>query len=562
MKGTRSLIFLAALLFSLTANPPPGWAEVRIAVFPFTYEGTGPKNPWLPAALADILSSRLYVPKQVSLVDQARIKTALQKKKGALTQEAMKVVGSEAGAQSFVAGIIDEQGETITVTAHLIPVEPFAPSGTFSVTCNGRNELIGKVSTLAMDMKHTLVGPAAKEALFARQEPAGETQGLIQEEELASKAQAGSGLEGEGISETEEDTSPAPIPPPLKTWPCSWQSEAIPERVRGIAVGDVDGDGGNELALLAEQEVLVVRKTENGLETRGKYKEPGQCHFLRVESGDINGNGVSELFVTSVREKPPLGAVAEYQKEQGEELASLVIEWNEKALKKIGENLPWFLSLLPSGTEGMALWGQEAGKDAPLAGAILPLAWNGESYVPSGEPGLPAGLQVLGMGILTREGRREYLQLDSQGGLSIHGPEGEVMWGGDEVFGGSDLRVTMVGSRAEWKTEAFTLPLRVLVRDLNDDQEDDILVGKNQVRKTRVLISALTVEKGEISSLVWKGDHMEVCGRTADREEGVADYCVADGDNDGKEELIVVVRPPESFFSLHPKSYVAFYELN
>ena len=45
-------------------------------------------------------------------------------------------------------------------------------------------------------------------------------------------------------------------------------------------------------------------------------------------------------------------------------------------------------------------------------------------------------------------------------------------------------------------------------------------------------------------------------------EEGVADYCVADGDNDGKEELIVVVRPPESMFSLHPKSYLGFYELN
>lgn len=564
MKKPLGQVILAALLIFFAGGALPAWAEVRIAVFPFAYEGAGSKPLWLSSAVADILSSRLYVSKQVSLVDQARIKAALQKRKGALTLDAMKAVGAELGAQAFVAGTIDEQGEIITLTAHVVPVEPFAPSGDFSATCKGRDELIGKVGALANDIKLALAGPVPDASEFGLQEPEGETRGLVREEELTSVERAGGVTATEGPPETrEEESTPAvPLPPSLKVWPCVWQSEAIPGRVRGVVVNDLDGDGGNELALLTEQEVLVVRKTAQGLEERGRYKEPGQCRFLRIDSGDINSNGVNELFVTSVREKAPLGAVADYQKQQGEELASLVIEWKDQTLKKIGENLPWFLSLLPLGTEGVALWGQEAGKDAPLAGAILPLVWNGEKYVPSGDQGLPAGLQVLGMGILTREGKRAYLQLDSQGGLSVHGPEGEVMWGGDKTFGGTDLGVTLVGSRAEWKTETLPLPLRVLVRDLNGDGEDDILVGENVVRKTGVLDRTLTIQKGAVSSLVWKGDDMEVRGITADREEGVADYCMGDGDNDGKEELIVVVRPPESFFSLHPKSYVAFYDLN
>lgn len=564
MNKSLSLIVLAIVLLFFTGSALPARAEMRLAVFPFAYAGAGPKPLWLSAAVADILSSRLYVPTQVFLVDQARIREALQKKKGALTEDTMRAVSAELGAQAFVAGSIDEQGETIVLTARLFPVEPFAPSGDFAATCKGREELIGKVGELANQMRSSLVGPSSDATAFGTEGSGGETRGLVWEDELTSTEQAGKGALSEGPSPVSEEvnTPVAPVPPPRKIWPCTWQSEPIPGRVRGVAVSDVDGDKGNELVLITEQEVLVVRKNTQGLEERGRYKEPGQCRFLRIDSGDINNNGVSELFVTSVREKPPLGAVADYRKEQEDELASLVIEWHDKGLKRIDGNLPWFLSLFSAGKEGLKLWGQEAGKDMPLAGPIVPLMWNGNKYVPSGDQGLPAGLNLLGMGILTREGKHAFLQLDFQGGLSLHGPEGEILGGADMTFGGSDLYVTLVGTRAEWKTETLPLPLRVLVRDLNQDGKEDILIGENVVRKTGILDRTPTIEKGAVFSLEWAGDKVEVLGSTGDREEGVADYCLADGDNDGKEELIVVLRPADSFFALHPKSYVAFHHVD
>ena len=90
-----------------------------------------------------------------------------------------------------------------------------------------------------------------------------------------------------------------------------------------------------------------------------------------VRIGDVNGNGLAEIFVTSVRDGP----------------RSFVLEWTDGNLGVVQADLRYFLSIFPSSDGTPRLVGQaSSGGSWPFAGERYPLVHrDGRSVSPTPE---------------------------------------------------------------------------------------------------------------------------------------------------------------------------------
>ncbi|MFQ6111781.1 MAG: FG-GAP repeat domain-containing protein, partial [Nitrospinota bacterium] len=92
--------------------------------------------------------------------------------------------------------------------------------------------------------------------------------------------------------------------------------------VQGVAMGDVDGDGKNELVVAGTNLIKVFRLAEGRLDTLYTYKAGGFDKCLWIDVADINGNGREEIYVTSVRDTALLSYVLEFERGEFRRLTS------------------------------------------------------------------------------------------------------------------------------------------------------------------------------------------------------------------------------------------------
>ncbi|QDU69512.1 FG-GAP repeat domain-containing protein [Engelhardtia mirabilis] len=72
------------------------------------------------------------------------------------------------------------------------------------------------------------------------------------------------------------------------------------QRFRDIEIGDLDGDGQDELAIVTHDRgaVYVLDQTPTGLEAQKLHETEERIFVHEVELGDVDGDGVPEMFVT------------------------------------------------------------------------------------------------------------------------------------------------------------------------------------------------------------------------------------------------------------------------
>ncbi|QDU69510.1 FG-GAP repeat domain-containing protein [Engelhardtia mirabilis] len=72
------------------------------------------------------------------------------------------------------------------------------------------------------------------------------------------------------------------------------------QRFRDIEIGDLDGDGVDELAIVTHDRggVYVLEQTPSGLEALRLHETRERIFVHEVELGDVDGDGVPELFTT------------------------------------------------------------------------------------------------------------------------------------------------------------------------------------------------------------------------------------------------------------------------
>ena len=81
-----------------------------------------------------------------------------------------------------------------------------------------------------------------------------------------------------------------------------WMSQEIPTEFKGMAIGDVNNDGLNEIVAIDKNTVYIYQKTEKELKLLEKIKGNSYDNYIAVDVADINKDGIPQIIVTSLND--------------------------------------------------------------------------------------------------------------------------------------------------------------------------------------------------------------------------------------------------------------------
>ncbi len=343
------------------------------------------------------------------------------------------------------------------------------------------------------------------------------------------------------------------------------RSEELPFEIRGVAIGDVYGDGNQEIVVANVHDLLIYRflKEEKGqvfLETLQKIEGTKFESLLSLGVADINRNGKEEIFVTS------------FEKNR---LNSFVLEYQAGGFRRIAENLSLFLRVLKDPGQPPQLLAQPLGIDTPYFGKVLVYGWQDGRYQKIHELPLPEKVNIYGFTPfkLNSSNPPAILALDDQDHLKLF-QQNTVQWKSRSVYGGSTLtfplQIKIKGfipvSRAlaagDNYHEEVVVKEKILARDFDHDGVLEVLVRKNNLPSSLGgVFSAATYDKGEMVLLKWNGVSLEEAWKSPSFEGYIADYQVWDSYQHSKTLLMVGLNLEEGAFLTRRSSMLLFFEL-
>ncbi len=147
------------------ASPEEGAIKVVVAVLPFRVHSARPLD-YLESSLADLLASRLESSGRVRVLETVTVRESLVAHGGERTEDALRRLAREVGADFVVAGSVTELAGQYSLDVRVTPVGRRYTSQTLVFTAGSDDELLDRVNELA-DRVLELVGSGAPEARIA-----------------------------------------------------------------------------------------------------------------------------------------------------------------------------------------------------------------------------------------------------------------------------------------------------------------------------------------------------------------------------------------------------------
>jgi len=311
------------------------------------------------------------------------------------------------------------------------------------------------------------------------------------------------------------------------------RSQEVPFKAQAMAVGDLTGDGGSQLAITDGQGVYIYNLDGNGIKLL--WSAPGITtdNILSVDAADINGNGVAEVFVTNYTHNQP---------------RSYVIEYAQGKFTRVSEDIPLHFRVLegPFGTP--QLYGQAAGKDRPFEGPVRRYHWQGNRYVPAETVVLPKPFNLLyGFGFADLDGDKapEIIVLDHNDYLRVFDRGGGELYRSSERYGGSDRVIEFDPMRAGPNPVSGIQPERVMLQgrmffqDVTGDGKKQLIVPRN-TPSTGYVFQTRLYDRGKVFGLSWDGVGMQATWETRDLPGYIADFGLV-GEPGGERKLVLLV---------------------
>ncbi len=203
-------------------------------------------------------------------------------------------------------------------------------------------------------------------------------------------------------------------------------------------VGDINGDGREELIVIAPNRIMVYTYKNKKLKQVLTHRAENKNHkFLGVDVGDINKNGRDEIFVTD---------------QLGESLTSFVLEAlpGKKRLTRTWEDVNLYFRIIHPFGKKPTLLAQASGHKKPFHGPIKRIKFKKGRYVTHSNLKLPSiyGINFILYGLtsvdINGDGKDEIVMLDKDYRLRVYSASGRVLVQSAEYYG-QDPRFIDVG---------------------------------------------------------------------------------------------------------------------
>ncbi|MBW2636589.1 MAG: VCBS repeat-containing protein [Deltaproteobacteria bacterium] len=547
----KSILFILSLLL-LLISAQPLWAEnevKEIAVLPFTVHSSEDIE-YVKNGVWDMLISRVSASDEITVLDKHRVMEELQKiGKEDLTAADIYGFGKRLDIDYVIWGSITKIGNTVSLDGKLLDVSTYkTPVGIFE-QCRGIDDVIPKISNFARKINSHVLGEASS-SLAIPSTPEKMPQGI-------ETADSGAAQKAEAVDvlKTDKGTFTSIVNPSFVTTSSpvkmegSWMSQRYRNKFKGMAIGDVNNDGLKEVVLIDSQNVMIYQRRGEDLKLLNTFSGKAYDNYLAVDVADINGNDLAEIIISNIKNN---------------RVDSFVLEYDGKKFTRIASGLKWFFRVVMM-QDMPVLLGQKKGLEKPFDTPIYDMIWKKGEYEEGKRMSIPKGLSVFGLGMDSVEGSgiQRVLALDEYDHLCIYrktkkelslihviGGSDDLAWKSGDVYGGTtnyfDYGGSATGNYASGSEHAERkrayVNTRILTFDLDKNGKKEIIIIKNMGTAGRVMTGVKAFTRSEIYDLEWDGLGMAEQWKTKKIQGYVADYQIEDINNDGKKEIVLIVR--------------------
>ncbi len=500
-----------ACLFCMIASVQPLWAKDKtvVAVLPFTTH-SAENIDYVRQGVLNMISSRISVNEKIEVVGRDVIQDALNelgKKEPAPADFA--VLGKKLNADFVVWGSITKIGSGLSIDGRLIDAASSKTATAIAVLCRNMDEVIPKVTDFAQKIESHILGTPSQAAeppsAPAESTVARESAPRISREELIIS----------GMKDNRQGTFTSAINPAFinasepfnrKTF---WKSQQFSTELRGMDIGDVDGDGLNETVMIDHSSISIYRKKDD--EFRLIQKIPGKSYdnYISVDVADINRNGIKEIIVSNYHQRI---------------ISSFIIEFKNGQYLTVASDLRWFMRVIDNSSGIPLLLGQRMGVEKPFETPIYEIISRNGEYREGRKMRIPEGLSVYGLTLekLGTAGPERIISLSADDHLyvfeqtdkplskvAVFGGSNEFIWKSDDLFGGSNTYIDPVSQSIGLKSvddqEINFINLRIVTYDVNKDGKQEFIIVKNLSSASRLLGRLKLFSAAEVYDLEWDG---------------------------------------------------------
>jgi len=504
-----------------------GNGPFRVAILPVAIHS--PENlGYMQAGLMDMLTSRMELEGRISVLEKGAVKKALSQDSGEIDSETARKLGESLGADYVVFGSLTKLGDSSSLDLKVVDVKGEKPGSSVYIQARKMEEVIAQVDVLARKIDEKILG-------YPLSAPPAERPAVAEKPSEGAKPMAAIPPPPPGLRPM------TPARPDRGVSPSSgfWQSTPFPFRIVGMAMGDLDGDGRNEVVLIDEQNLWIYR-WENEFKLIKKLSGGRMNQNLAVDTGDIDKDGKAEIFVTSLE-----GDATESSPRR---LSSFVVTFREGDYRVTAKNLPWYLRVVGWGEKGAVLLGQKRGYGVPYEAGIYAMGWDGKGYKEVRKIEASKVFSLYGFTPFFHEGKTFYAFIDSDFRLKVLDPKGSLIWRSQAAYG-SDVSFrakplpTGYAGYYEGDDVAF-VNVRVIARG------NELFMLRNISPLGQFFKKQTYYTGGEVQSLVWSGAMFMETWRSAEVPGNMVDFQNQDLDGAPGMELVVAVNlPRESILS-------------
>lgn len=290
----------------------------------------------------------------------------------------------------------------------------------------------------------------------------------------------------------------------------------------GVEVADLDGNGSQEVAAVFPYSLEIGRINDGKYERLHAMALGFGRKIVAVDGADLDRNGRTELYLTAA---------------EGGELRSFVVGLQGEAYRVVRENIPWYFRTVHLPEEGPVLLAQRmGGLDEDFSGPVFRVTLESGSLAQGKAVPEFAG-KSLYSNIPFRTEKKELLfaQINIFDHLKVLRPNGDLLWESDERFGGSEEFIERIDPGRSASVGPNTRNLFTQKRMI-PGEGGVVLVPVNE--GSRALRSTRSFDKSRISAMAWNGFNLQELWHTHPQQGYLADFRLADVDNDGKKELV------------------------